>query len=101
MYILQAYVCFFAFPGTATLPFMAAMVIMVFGSLGVIVSPGGIGAYQAILIPILISAYAVAEPQANAFAWVVWAAQIALMLVLGPISFALLSLLNKKNKATE
>jgi len=98
MYALQAYVCFFAFPETAHLPFMAAMVILVFGSLGVIAVPGGTGAYQAILIPILVSVYFIAEPNAFAFAWTVWAAQIVLILGLGLISLILLPMLNKQKK---
>ncbi|HRG51396.1 MAG TPA: lysylphosphatidylglycerol synthase transmembrane domain-containing protein [Bacteroidia bacterium] len=101
MYILQAYVCFFAFPETAQLPFMAATVIMVFGSLGIIAVPGGTGAYQAIVMPILITVYLVPDTSAFAFAWTVWAAQIVLILTLGLISLILLPLLNKQEKILE
>lgn len=101
MYILQAYVCFFAFPETARLPFMTATVIMVFGSLGVIAVPGGTGAYQAIVIPILTSVYLISETSAFAFAWTVWSAQIILILTLGLISLILLPLLNKQEKILE
>lgn len=101
MYILQAYVCFFAFPETAHLPFMAATVMLVFGSLGIIAVPGGTGAYQAILIPILMNIYFIPQPGAFALAWTVWAAQIVLILTLGLISLILLPLLNKKEKILE
>lgn len=101
MYILQAYVCFFAFSGTSHLTFMTATVIMVFGSLGVIAVPGGTGAYQAIVISILTTVYFVSETNAFAFAWTVWSAQIVLILVLGLISLILLPLLNKKEKILE
>jgi uncharacterized protein (TIRG00374 family) len=98
MYILQVYVCFFAFAETDTLSFVVAMVIMVFGSLGVIAVPGGTGAYQAIVIQILTSVYLISETNAFAFAWAVWASQIVLILILGLISLLMLPILNK-NKA--
>ncbi len=97
MYILQVYVCFFSFTETHSLSFEAAMGIMVFGSLGVIVVPGGTGAYQAIVIQILTTAYFISETSAFAFAWAVWSGQIIIILALGLISLALLPLLNKKN----
>jgi uncharacterized protein (TIRG00374 family) len=100
MYVLQVYLCFLAFEETAGLGFTVAVVITVFGSLGVAVVPGGTGAYQYIVIMILTSVYLVAEPAAFAFAWSVWAAQIALILALGLISVILLPVLNK-NKLEE
>ena len=95
MYILQVYVCFFAFSETAHLSFVVAMVITVFGSIGIIAVPGGTGAYQIIVIQILTTVYAVAETPANAFAWSVWASQFLLILSLGVVSLILLPLMNK------
>ena len=97
MYILQVYVCFFSFAETRSLSFVAAMAIMIFGSLGIIVVPGGTGAYQAIVIQILTTAYFISETSSFAFAWAVWSGQIMIILALGLISLALLPLLNKKN----
>jgi uncharacterized protein (TIRG00374 family) len=98
MYILQVYVCFFAFQETAHLSFVVAMVIVAFGSLGVIAVPGGTGAYQIIVIQILVGVYFISNPSANAFAWAVWTSQIMIVLALGFISLILLPVLNKEAK---
>ena len=82
MYILVVYTCFFAFEETSSLSFLAAVVIVVFGSLGVIATPGGTGAYQFIVINILTTVYLVSDDASNAFAWAVWTAQFALILLL-------------------
>lgn len=95
LYISQVYVCFLAFPETKDLSFVVAMVIMVFGSLGIIAVPGGTGAYQAIVIQILTTVYLISETNAFAFAWAVWASQIILILILGLISLLMLPLINK------
>ena len=101
MYILQVYVCFFAFGQTAHLSFMVAVVIVVFGSLGVIAVPGGTGAYQLIVIQILTTVYLIGKPVAFAFAWAVWTSQFVLILSVGLISLLLLALLNKVAKPEE
>ena len=47
MYYLMTYLCFFAFTPTQDLSPVAALVVFVFGSLGMVLpSPGGIGSYQ-------------------------------------------------------
>ena len=99
MYILQVYVCFFAFPETSNLPIVVAMVIMVFGSIGIIAVPGGTGAYQIIVIQILTTVYFISETQAKAFAWSVWVSQFILIVSVGFISLILLGVLNKEKKS--
>ncbi len=98
MYILQVYVCFFAFEGTNQLSVMVAIVIVVFGSLGVIAVPGGTGAYQLIVIQILTTVYLIGKPVAFAFAWAVWTSQFVLIMSLGLLSLILLAVLNKESK---
>ena len=95
MYILQVYVCFFAFGETSALAFSVAIVIVVFGSVGIIAVPGGTGAYQAIVIQILTTVYLISGTIAFAFAWAVWTTQFVLILLLGLISLVLLAVLNK------
>lgn len=99
MYFLQVYVCFFAFGETSSLSFMVAVIITVFGSLGVVAVPGGTGAYQAIIIQILTTVYLISGTNAFAFAWAVWTAQILLILVLGGLSLILLPLINREAKS--
>jgi uncharacterized protein (TIRG00374 family) len=98
MYVLQVYVCFFAFDGMAQLPFVSAIVIVVFGSLAVVAVPGGTGAYQIIVTSILTTVYLVSETTSDAYAWAVWGVQFLLILFLGLISLLLLAILNKDVK---
>lgn len=95
MYILQVYVCFFAFSELIHLPFVVAMVITVFGGLAVAVVPGGTGVYQLIVIQILTTVYLISETESFAFAWAVWTSQIFLILFAGLVSLILLPVLNK------
>jgi glycosyltransferase 2 family protein len=99
MYVLSTYTCFSAFGGTASLSLITACVIVVFGSLGVIVTPGGTGAFQFIVVSILTTVYFVDNASANAFAWGIWTAQFILILFLGLVSLVLLALLNKDKQA--
>ncbi len=100
LYILQVYVCFFAFPETAHLSFVVAMVIVVFGSIGIIAVPGGTGAYQLIVIQILMTVYSITEAPANAFAWAVWVSQFIMILAVGSLSLVLLPIFNKETQKT-
>lgn len=100
MYVLQVYVVFLAFGETSGLSFSVAVVITVFGSLGVAVVPGGTGAYQAIVIQILTTVYLISGTASFAFAWAVWTSQISLILSLGLLSLILLPLLNKSKEET-
>lgn len=101
MYVLQVYVCFFAFPETANLSIMVAVVIVVFGSLGVMATPGGTGAYQLIVIQILTSIYLISYTSSFAFAWAVWTSQFVFIVFTGFLSLILLALLNKVAKTED
>lgn len=98
MYILQVYVCFHAFNELKGLSIVVAMVITVFGSVAVIVVPGGTGMYQLIVIQILTTVYAISQTYSFAFAWSVWVSQIGLILIAGLLSLLLLPLLNKNQQ---
>ncbi len=98
LYILQVYICFFAFNETGQLSLNVAAVIVVFGSLGIIAVPGGTGAYQVIVIQILTTVYFISSTTAFAFAWAGWTSQFVIIIFLGLISLLLLPLLNKEKK---
>jgi hypothetical protein len=68
---------------------------MAFGSLGVIAVQGGIGAYQWIVLQIMI-VWGYGETIGFAFGLVVWAAQTLVILIGGPISFGLLAIGKRK-----
>jgi len=85
-YLIMFYVCFFAFGNTSELPIKSLFAAFVLGSFGIILVPGGIGAY-----PVLVSeAVALYEPDvavtAIALGWIIWASQTGLNLIGGGIA---------------
>ncbi len=99
MYLLSIFLCVFAFDGTQSLSITDCIVLMAFGSLGVIATPGGIGAYQIIVSQImLLWGYSIAI--GVAFGWVVWLAQTVVVLIGGLLSFGLLAIGNQEKSQT-
>jgi len=93
MYFLSLYVCLFCFDETKSLGVRPALAFMLFTSIGVMVSPGGIGAYQIIGTQILLF-YSVANGIAVAFPWIVWGVQFIAILIIGGLCFLFLPLIN-------
>jgi uncharacterized protein (TIRG00374 family) len=95
LYFLGLYVCFSCFPETKVLGVKPALSVLLFSTIGVIVSPGGIGAYQLISTQVLLF-YGVANNVAIAFPWITWGVQFIVILVIGGLCFLFLPLLNNK-----
>ena len=95
MYLCTVFLCVFAFKETSTLSISDCLVIMTFGSLGVIATPGGIGAYQWIVLQIMLL-WGFTTATGVAFGWVVWLAQTSVVLFVGFLSLALLAINNKE-----
>lgn len=95
MYLMTVYVCIFAFTETKSMTLTDCLVIMCFGSLGVMATPGGIGAYQWIVLQIMLL-WGFSTAMGVAFGWVVWLAQTITVLAVGLLSFGLLALGNKE-----
>ena len=95
MYWSQVYIGFHSLPVTEHLPGLAALVVLVFGSVGMIVTPGGIGAYP-LLIAQILTFYGLSISAGNAFGWVSWAVQAGIIIILGIVSLILLPLYNTK-----
>ncbi|MDZ4663674.1 MAG: lysylphosphatidylglycerol synthase transmembrane domain-containing protein [Bacteroidota bacterium] len=94
-YFYSLYFCFFAISGTSDLGQSEALTLLLFGTFGVIVSPGGIGAYQIILTGILIGTYHIDEISAFALPWLSWGSQFVMLVVLGVISLIVLPIINR------
>ncbi len=73
------------------------LVTYIFGTVGIILTPGGLGAFQLIVQESLMF-FNVNKAAAFAFAWGNWLLQFIMILVLGGLSFLLLPLLNKEPK---
>jgi uncharacterized protein (TIRG00374 family) len=99
-YLTSLYLCFFCFPLTSALSINDALVILLFGTFGVIFTPGGIGLYQIIVTGIiaLLLHLEVNSQAAAPFAWLSWGAQVATVITFCGISLALKPLLNRLSK---
>lgn len=95
LYALQLYLGLLSLPATAHLSFMSSIVVLAYGSFGIIATPGGIGAYTYLVAQIL-GAYNIADIPAQAFGWIAWAMQTVLIIVLGILSLLLIHPYNKK-----
>jgi uncharacterized membrane protein YbhN (UPF0104 family) len=95
MYLLTVYLCVFAFDETRPLSVQDCLVLMAFGSLGVIATPGGIGSYQWIVQQIMIL-WGFMDTVGFTFGLVVWLGQTAVVLIGGPVCFGLIAVANRK-----
>ncbi len=72
MYYLMTYLCFRSFAPTSHLAPLAALLVHVFGSLGMIIpSPGGMGSYHALVIAAL-GLYGIEQNNAFSFAMIIF-----------------------------
>lgn len=95
MYLMSIRMGFYAMASVAGLGMSAALTILSVGSLAMIVTQGGIGAYQ-IVVQRSLALYGIPEVGGLAFGWLLWAFQTALVLVVGLICLILLPVMNKK-----
>ena len=95
-YFYSLYFCFFALPGTSHLGHKECLTLLLFGTFGVIFSPGGLGAYPAIVGGILYTTYHVDIVPSVALPWLSWTSQFILVVVLGIISLIVLPIYNRK-----
>ncbi|MBS1773212.1 MAG: flippase-like domain-containing protein [Bacteroidetes bacterium] len=95
MYWLQIVLGFMSLPSTEELSLVTALVVLIVGSVGIIATPGGIGAYPALVAGAL-SFYGIdASTHGQAFGWVSWFVQVGVVLVLGALSLILLPIINR------
>lgn len=96
MYWFSVVLGFWAMPATEHLTLSIALVVLIVGSVGIIATPGGIGAYPA-LVASALSVYNVdANTHGQAFGWVSWSVQMGIIVVLGVLSIILLPVINRK-----
>jgi len=94
-YVLMFYITIYALPETSGISFGVVATAFVIGSLAITFTNGGFGVYPVVLATIL-ELYGVPMATGTAFGWIVWSSQIALIILLGGISFLLLPLLYRK-----
>ncbi len=97
LYLSGGYVGFMAFHETEQYGIKEAFTILSAGSIGMIASPGGLGAY-ALLIEETMLLYGLNGAIATAFGWILWLATTSVIIIGGLISFVALPYYNKKRK---
>lgn len=95
MYIMMLYFGFFALPQTANLPFDASLVALVFGTFGMILVQGGIGAYPVMVSQALVL-YGVTSSIGFAFGWLAWVSQTLIYLVVGFLALIFIPVINQR-----
>lgn len=102
LYFTMMYLGFLCMDETRSLGIGAALSVLCFGSIGMIATQGGIGAYQ-ILVQQTLLLYGIHATTGYAFGWIVWLAQTLMVIVMGFASLIALPVYNKGNQqpATE
>jgi len=98
MYLMQIYIGFKCLPATTDLTVLAALVVLVFGSFGMITTQGGIGAYPFLVAQILL-AYNIKNTSGLAFGWLAWAVQTGIIVILGVLALIILPIYNRNKYA--
>lgn len=94
LYLIATYIGLYGTEGTAS-SFATAISCLAFASIGMIITPGGIGAY-ALLMAMVLKLNGVSYTLGLANGTVQWFAQFIILLILGGISLILLPFINKK-----
>jgi glycosyltransferase 2 family protein len=95
LYLVGIYLGFMAFPPVKHLGFQATVSILVFGSLGMIATQGGIGAYQ-IAVEKTLKLFGISSVLGLAFGWLIWASQTGIVLLSGVAALIILPIVNRK-----
>lgn len=95
LYIAGGWVILNAFADTEQLGFQTAFVIYLFGSVGMMISQGGLGAYP-VLVWQALALYGIGESTGLACGWLLWGSQQVVVLAIGLVYLVYFSLLKKK-----
>jgi hypothetical protein len=96
MYWLASTAGLYALRETQYLGFPGGLAALVVGTVGIILTPNGIGAYP-VLIAQLLGLYGLnPDTTGTASGWLMWSAQTAIILIGGMVCFALITRYNKK-----
>jgi uncharacterized membrane protein YbhN (UPF0104 family) len=95
MYLASVQFGMWALQETAGYGITVSLTVLFMGSIAMIITPSGIGAYpQLVMLTMLL--YGLGEVYGKAFGWVLWTVQFFQILIFGLIALVLLPYLNKK-----
>lgn len=95
LYLVAGYIGFYALQETKGYGMKEAFTVLSAGSIGMTITPGGIGGY-AYFLENTMMIYGLSKGVASAFGWLLWLSNTAVIVVGGLASFALLPWYNKK-----
>lgn len=98
MYLGMILLGFQSIQETQMLSYKTGLSVLSFGSVGMIVTPGGIGAYT-LLVEEIVSLYGIDKAISVAISWVIWLVPTLIIVLGGVISFILLPIYNRKKHA--
>lgn len=85
-YIFSTWIGCWALEETAHLPVSTALTMLIFGTVGIIIAPGGLGAYP-LAIEKTLGFYGINENIGRASGWILWIAQFIFTIVTGTIAW--------------
>ena len=97
LYLYCIKIGFLAINEISTLGWIPSLTILTFGSFAMIATQGGIGAYQLAVQKTLVL-FGIREVTGLAFGWLMWSVQTIFLMVAGPISLLIMTIINKKSK---
>ncbi len=93
LYFFTVYFCFFALEATSVLGVVDGFTVLALGSLGIVAPvPGGVGTYHFIVITTLNELFGIVRESATSYAYIAHASQMVIIVLLGVISWIMLSL---------
>ena len=95
VYLLCVRLGFLALDPVSHLGFKPSFTILTFGSLAMIATQGGIGAYQ-LAVQKTLTLYGIDQVNGLAYGWLLWAFQTVVVLVVGLLCLILLPFINRK-----
>ncbi len=101
LYLLSTTLGIYALQETAHLGIKGGLTTLAIGSVGMVLTPGGIGAYP-LLVSKLMGLYGIDETTiGNALGWLLWTVQTVIIVLGGLILIPLFSYYNKNKKQSE
>ena len=98
LYATTMYISFMALNSTKHLSFIDAITLMSIGSIGALApTPGGIGAYQYVLMFTMIGVFSIAKSSAFSYANIVYFTQWFMFIIFGGLSWIML-IISQKNE---
>ena len=96
-YVISTWIGCFTLEETTGLPITTAMAMLIFGTFGIIIAPGGLGAYPVAIQKTLIF-YGINGNIGLAVGWLLWLAQFIFTLLFGTLAYIALTITKNKNE---